>query len=323
MTYTHVPENLLAFFRDNRRFLIVGHKEPDGDCIGSQLALSHFLSRIGKESFLYSDGPFARTELRPYEDYFRRNIDVSIASPGTVWVIIDCSTRQRIGAFESKIGGLPVAIIDHHDSGSASGDVVFLEPTAPASTLLVQSIIETMVGSVDQAEAEYLLFGLCTDTGFFRHLNEGSGPAFEAAGRLADAGASPKRTHQLIYGGKSLNSRLLMGTILARSESYFGGRLLLSTETLEDSVKFGLESRDSDMLYQLLLSVEGCEAIAMIRQESENNCTVGLRSRSAVDVGAIAAAFGGGGHKQAAGIYVEGKIDGIKRRLLDGFSRVM
>jgi phosphoesterase RecJ-like protein len=77
------------------------------------------------------------------------------------------------------------------------------------------------------------------------------------------------------------------------------------------------------MLYQLLLGVEGCEAIAMIRQESENNCTVGLRSRSAVDVGARAAACGGGGHKQAAGIYVEGKIDGIKRRLLDGFSRVM
>ncbi|GHV77750.1 hypothetical protein AGMMS49942_25710 [Spirochaetia bacterium] len=110
-----------------------------------------------------------------------------------------------------------------------------------------------------------------------------------------------------------------MGKVLSATRSFYGGKLLLSTESLEDTKRFGLEGRDSDSLYQLLQSVAGVEAIVIIRQESPENCTIGFRSRDAVDVGAIAAGFGGGGHKNAAGLSLAGTIAEIEPKILEAF----
>ncbi|MDR0388390.1 MAG: bifunctional oligoribonuclease/PAP phosphatase NrnA, partial [Treponema sp.] len=122
-----------------------------------------------------------------------------------------------------------------------------------------------------------------------------------------------------IHGGKSLGSRILLGRILSRAETHYGGKLVYSFETYEDTQKFGLEGRDSDSLYQLLQSVAGVEAIVVIRQESADTCTVGLRSRDRVDVAEIAARFGGGGHKNAAGVKIAGTIEELKPRLIEAF----
>ena len=133
------------------------------------------------------------------------------------------------------------------------------------------------------------------------------------------AGASPKRIFQLIHGGKSLNSRFLLGIQLSKVQAFFGGKLLLTTEAYEDTRRFGLEGRDSDTLYQLLQSIAGVEAIVVIRQETLENCTLGLRSRDTVDVAAIAAKFGGGGHKNAAGISIPGTIETLYPQILEAF----
>jgi phosphoesterase RecJ-like protein len=167
-----------------------------------------------------------------------------------------------------------------------------------------------------------LFLGLATDTGFFRHIDSGGAETFRIAGELIAYGADPKKTFALMSGGKSLNSRRLMGTILSKAEPLFGGKLVLSTEELEETNRFCGESRDSDMLYQLIQSVEGVEAIAIIRQESEENCAIGLRSRDSVDVGKIAAKLGGGGHKNASGILKQGKIAQIKPVLIAEFAKV-
>jgi phosphoesterase RecJ-like protein len=111
-----------------------------------------------------------------------------------------------------------------------------------------------------------------------------------------------------------------MGEILMRTEPHFNGGLLMSFVTLEDQQKYGLASRDSDMLYQLLLSVEGSEAAMVIRQENESECTVGLRARQRIDVGSIAAALGGGGHRLAAGLSIKGSLADVKEKLLDAFA---
>jgi phosphoesterase RecJ-like protein len=113
-----------------------------------------------------------------------------------------------------------------------------------------------------------------------------------------------------------------MGILLARVESFFDGRLLLSFEQYEETRRFGLEGRDSDSLYQLLQSVAGVEAIVIIRQETPDNCTVGFRSRNAVDVAVIAAGFGGGGHKNAAGVSIGGTIEELRPKILAAFEKV-
>jgi phosphoesterase RecJ-like protein len=185
------------------------------------------------------------------------------------------------------------------------------------------AVIEALGLEPTRHEAELLFFGLCTDTGFFRHVDDQGGAVFEYAARMVRAGASPKAAFQAINGGKSLDSRILLGLILARSTAYFEEKLILSYELLDDTERYGLQGRDSDNLYQLLQSVVGAEAVAIIRQETPDNCTVGLRSREKVDVSAIAAQFGGGGHKQASGFSFPGTIEPIRQQLLCAFKEVL
>jgi phosphoesterase RecJ-like protein len=171
-------------------------------------------------------------------------------------------------------------------------------------------------------EATLLLFGLCTDTGFFRHLNERNGEALEAAARMVNSGASPKNVYNVMNSGKSLKTRILLGILLSRSESYFDGRLLLSHETLDDLNAFGIEYRDSDNFYKLLQSVEGVEAIIIIRQEHDDSCTVSLRSADKINVEQIAASFGGGGHKNASGLTMKGNVSFVKQLMLESFQKI-
>jgi len=315
-----VPRELLDFIGLHGTFYLIGHKEPDGDCVGSQLALGSFLRRQGKQVVLLSAGPFSRTEVMPYESRFQPRLPQNSPTEGAAALILDCSSLSRIGEVADSLPQVPLAFIDHHASGSASGAVLYIDPKAPAVTLLILALIEASGSHPTKEEAEYLFFGLCTDTGFFRHLDESSAPTFEAAARLVSAGASPKRSFNMMYGGKTLLSRRLMGEILRRTESFYDGRLLVSSMTLEDQQRYGLESRDSDMLYQLLLSVAGSEAAMIVRQENESNCTVGLRARELVDVGSIAQSFGGGGHRLAAGLSLPGTVETVSDKLVAAFA---
>ena len=314
-----VPPELLDFIDRHGPFYVIGHKEPDGDCVGSQLALASFLKRSGKTAYLCSAGPFSRTEIMSYESRFMIEVPPEKASERAAALILDCSSLGRIGVVSETLPKVPIAFIDHHAAGNAVGDVLYIDPEAPSVTSMVLLLIEAMGGKPTKEEAEFLLFGLGTDTGFFRHLDERSAEIFQVASRLVSAGASPKRVYSLMYGGKSLFSRKLMGEILTRTEPHYDGGLLVSFVTLEDQQRYGLASRDSDTLYQLLLGVAGSEAAMIIRQEGETDCTVGLRARERVDVGSIAAAFGGGGHRLAAGLSIKGGLEDVSAKLIAAF----
>jgi phosphoesterase RecJ-like protein len=315
-----VPPELLDFIDRHGPFYVIGHKEPDGDCVGSQLALASFLKRVGKSAYLCSAGPFTRTEIMSYEGRFSAEVPPEKASERAAALILDCSSLQRIGSVAESLPKVPMAFIDHHAAGNAVGDVVYIDDRAPSVTSMVLLIIEAMGGEPTKEEAELLLFGLGTDTGFFRHLDEHSAETFQAASRLVSAGASPKRIYNLMYGGKSLFSRKLMGEILMRTEAHYEGALLVSFVTLEDQQRYGLASRDSDTLYQLLLGIAGCEAAMIIRQENEVECTVGLRALERIDVSSIASAFGGGGHRLAAGLSIRGGLEEVKEKLTAAFA---
>jgi len=301
---------------------VAGHKEPDGDCVGSQLALISVLKRMGKYAIACSAGPFKRPEIVPYAPLFIAEPSEAERQDAQV-LIMDCSNAARTGDLEPYLKDLPMGIIDHHATSENHGNVSYVDPGAPSVTFMVLALIEALGMEPTREEAELLFFGLCTDTGFFRHVDEGGEAVFEYAARLVRAGASPKRTFFAMNGGKSLGSRILMGKVLSRAEAHYGGRLLISTETLEETELYGMQGRDSDALYQLLQSVAGVEAVVLIRQETSENCTVGLRSRGSVDVAAIAARFGGGGHKQAAGLSVAGKAEDLRDKLLAAFGETL
>ena len=317
---------LLNFISDGNKFIVVGHREPDGDCVGSQLALTSVLRRMGKEAIPFSAGPFKRTEIKCYEHLFISTLDEKTKSGARV-IIVDCSTADRIGDIDPFWEGLPMAIIDHHDNAAClkwlGGEgLAYVDPGALSTTFMVLKVIKALGLEPLQEEAELLFFGLCTDTGFFRHIDKKGAQVFEAAAALIRAGANPKAAFAAMHGGKSLDSRKLIGHILLRAEPLFGGKLILSSENYEETCRFGLQGRDSDALYQLLQAVDGVEAMVIIRQETPENCTVGFRSRDWVDVGRIAKSFGGGGHKNAAGLYIAGTIEELKPKIIKAFEDV-
>lgn len=316
------PPEVMAFLGRYPSYYIVGHKEPDGDCVGSQLALQSWLKRRGKEVLGLSAGPFTRTEIAAYEGRFLPKAPTPVKADAGL-VIVDCSSASRVGDAAEGLEGLPSLVIDHHAAGDGHGELRFVVSTAPAVTCLVQAVIEADGGEPSADEAELLLFGLCTDTGFFRHLDERGAEAFAQASRLIRAGASPKRAFAMMSGGKPLASRKLLGELLLRAEAYYEGRLLISYMTLDDHARYGLVGRDSDMLYQLLMTVEGVEAAAVIRQEKPGECTVGFRSKERIDVAAVAAGFGGGGHRLAAGLHLAGELADVKALVIASFSEPM
>ena len=328
-----VPPELVEFIKTNSRFIIAGHKEPDGDCIGSQLALHSALVRLGKDAVICSPGPFKRTELRGLAGKFKAvsqvpefNLEPDAKLPDTKIIIVDCTGRDRTGEIHEFIMKFPCAVIDHHSTvnhpPSTRKEPVYVDANSPSCTLLVYKLIQALGLDITEEEATFLLFGICTDTGFFRHLTEKNSDVFEATAKMIRRGANPKNIFNIINGGKTLSSRILIGKILSRTESYFDGKLLVSYETLEEFNSFGLINRDSDTLYQLLLSVDGVQAALIIRQECAENCTVSLRSVDKIDVEQIASSFGGGGHKNASGLTMKGDISFVKQNMLKLFSDI-
>ncbi|HOC28829.1 MAG TPA: bifunctional oligoribonuclease/PAP phosphatase NrnA [Treponemataceae bacterium] len=316
---TPVPGTLISFLDAYDTYIIASHKEPDGDCIGSSLALDMFLRNRGKKTVLVSAGPFKRPEIKQYEHLFLADIASVSVPANTAVLVIDCSSIERLGDAANGLEGFPCAIIDHHATNLSSNSADYVDHRSPATTLLVQGIIETIQGRISKEEADCLLFGLCTDTGFFRHLDDQSASAFSYASRLVEAGANPKQTFSLMNGGKSWGSRILISRILSRMTRWYEGKLVVSFETLDDTAEFGQEGRDSDSLYQLIQSIEGVEAMVIVRQESETHCSVGFRSRDLVDVSKVATSFGGGGHKQASGLYIEGTIEALIPHFVEAF----
>lgn len=314
------------FIKNHEFFLIAGHKEPDGDAVSSCMAVAAIVRHFGKQYQLLSAGPFKRAEVAKHADFFTSEVQFlsneDIKRTGLI--IVDCSEYSRLGDLDGDISGIDTFIIDHHKTASCPENAEFyIDDTSPSCSNIIQQFYELIVGELSKEVAENLFFGVCTDTGFMRYLSPGDGNVFVNISRLVDAGGDPRGTYDKMTGGKAFKTRKLLGVLLEKTELYYNGKLALTYETLDDTQKYGSDGRDSDALYQLLLSVEGVQAVAFLRQESANSCTGGFRSRGNIDVSSVAAKFGGGGHKNASGMSCEGKLDSLIPSVCKEFARIL
>ena len=316
------PKQVLDALCAAESLVVLGHEEPDGDCVASQLALAEFLRGLGKRVGLYSAGPFNRYEIRGYAERFRSVIEPETLRRNPLAVLLDCASPKRTGSLAGQLQGLRTVVIDHHPPGPAGtpdadfGDLRLVDPAAPAAVYLVQLIVESSGTAIGADLAELLLLGLCTDTGFFCHVPAGNTAAFEAAARLVAGGASPRAVHQHIYGGRSFAHRRLLGTLLQRTERLHGGRVLFTYQSLADLRTLGEGPAGNDELYQLLRTVDGSDVLAFVRERRQGECSVSLRSAPTVDVAAVARQFGGGGHRQAAGFTWTGTVQALRPLLI-------
>lgn len=318
MTAT-TPEQVLDALCSAESLVLVGHEEPDGDCVASQLALGEFLESRGKRVGIYSAGPFNRYEIRDFAPRFRTAIEAHTLRANPVAVLLDCASAERTGSLAAQLIELRTVVIDHHPPDSrerAFGDLRWVDSDAPATSYLVQLLIEAGGTPLTPALAQLLLLGLCTDTGFFCHVPAGNTAAFEAAARLVASGASPRVTHEHIYGGRSLAHRRLLGTLLQRTEQFHQGRVLFTYQSLADLQPLGDGPTGNDELYQLLRTVADSDVLAFVREHPGGGCRVSMRSGVGVDVAAVARMFGGGGHHQAAGFSWPGSVEELRPLLI-------
>ncbi len=317
----NVPRDVIRFIKTHKRFAILGHKEPDGDCIASQIVMHRILRSLGKSGALVSAGPFDRPEIEQFGRLFSGS--ASGGEPADAAIILDCSTPDRTGKPGEETAELPALVIDHHSSGEAFGAARFTLTTAPSTTVLVLALADALGYAITTEDSNLLLFGLCTDTGFFRHLGAGSADTYRTVARLSEYGTSTADVFRMAYGGRDLQSRKLLALMLQRVESLYEGRLLVTWQTADDRRSLNAVQRGEDDLYRLLQTVKGNDVVAFIKEEDNGRFSLGLRSNRDVDVGAVAASFGGGGHRQAAGCDMAGPLDSIRKRLVDAMDPIL
>lgn len=325
-------ENIQAFknfIQNHDFFLIIGHKDPDGDCIASCLGIAGILDNFKKNYQLLNAGPFKRVEIAEYQEKFSDTLTFldEEERKHTGLIITDCSELQRTGEIDGDLKGLDTFIIDHHlTSLPLTAEQGYINSKAPACAYLVQLFYEQLVGPLPTEIAKVIFFGISTDTGFFRFITYGSDEAVDimnACARLISYGADPRSTYNNINNGKPYSTRKLLGVLLNKAERYLGDKLVITYETLDDTKKYGQEGRDSDALYQLLLSSKDVQAVVFVRQDTPTTCTAGLRSLDKVDVSIVASKFGGGGHKNASGMSTEGHLETLIPQIVKEFARII
>lgn len=304
--------------RQRDRFLLTGHENPDGDCVGAEVALFHLLRAMGKQVVIHNPDPLIRTF-----DFLQRHTPFGHHRPDEptpahdVVVLLDCCQLRRVGALGSRLRehGAMVAVIDHH-VGSEAGDgaVAFVDSAAPATGALVHRLHGILGVPLSPPAAEGVFLSLVSDTGWFRHSNTDAG-VLALAAEMARAGVDVSRMFDLLYRRMHPDAVALQGRALAASQLRLEGRLglcVLDRDLMEHALRTGF---DTDLVLEPLRSIEGMQVVALLKERGEREVKLSLRATGDVDVQRIAAEFGGGGHRKAAGATVHLPVADVAARI--------
>jgi phosphoesterase RecJ-like protein len=304
-------ERALEEIRGGERFLLVTHEHPDGDALGSLLAMHGVLEALGKDSVMY----LAAAELPLPQEYRFFDLDgvvneVPADLDERTVVYLDCGNIDRNPLELAAFGPTRPSIlnIDHHHDNTRFGDVDHVVPEASCTAEIVWDLMADLGVAPTPAVAEALYVGLVTDTGKFMYENTGP-RAHRMAGELIAAGVDVHLIYRRLYEGMPYAKLELLGRALSHVRRFDDGRVTLALLSRDDFRLAGAEDSHSEGVIDHLRSVEGTKVAALARElvdggdgPSPPKKKVSLRSTDGeVDVSAIARAAGGGGHRQAAG----------------------
>ena len=315
------PKEFCEFILGSEPVVIASHDKPDGDCLASSMALARYLESRKREVLLYNPGPFSRREIRHYKERFSQVIPAKWLQRKPALLTVDCASHDRLGDIGSLDAFGTIAVVDHHSSTKMIGSVRYVAPRAPATALMAQRIIEHD-RPLEKNEAEHILFGFLTDSGFFRHIHSEPAEVFAYVTRLLQFGFSLHALYRRMYGGVKFKQHHLVGRILERSEQFLNGKLIVAVKTQDDSQYFA-GYLNGEAVYGSLILTSGVEVVALINELPDEGFDISLRSTKAVNVGALAAQYGGGGHVAAAGYRWRGSLDQLKMQLIHDVSTAM
>ncbi|MDH3746093.1 MAG: bifunctional oligoribonuclease/PAP phosphatase NrnA [Acidobacteriota bacterium] len=301
MTKIDVPEALLKEIGSAQRFVLAGHMNPDGDSIGSGVALGGILRKLGKSSIFWNlNATPSRYEPLPGAEHIHVGSEPPRGFPDEFdsAIILECPTLDRTG-LDTELENLPLLNIDHHMGNANYGRVNWIDVAAPALGEMLQTLAKRLGVAIDEGIGNALFLAVSADTGGFR-FNNADQRAFECAAELVRSGAKPQRVSTWIYENRHIGAVRLVGESLASLELHDGGRIATVLVTDDMIERAGASGGDTEGLIDHPRSIEGVEAAALLRQVADGY-KVSLRSRDSVDVERVARAHGGGGHRNAAG----------------------
>lgn len=299
---------IAALIETRRRFLLFGHIDPDGDCIGSMLALAAFLRGKGKEVGCFTPGDMAEIYLAlPLVKLFMREEDLPSFKPDMVFAL-DSPTTARTADLVVHGSGVPVVNIDHHPTNERYGEINVVDERASAAAILVYRFLAAVAPeSITPEMADYLYLGVLMDTGGFRFRNTNA-EALATAARFVELGArAHELAHDFIYV-KKLGTLKLLARALDDLEVHGGGRIAAMRISRGMLAAAGAAMSDTEGFVDYAASIDDVELAALFREVGENEIRVSLRSRNDNDVASLAEKFGGGGHRNAAGLTIHGDL---------------
>uniref|UniRef100_A0A831U1F9 Bifunctional oligoribonuclease/PAP phosphatase NrnA n=1 Tax=Geobacter metallireducens TaxID=28232 RepID=A0A831U1F9_GEOME len=306
-------EGIIEEVRSNGSFLITTHENPDGDAVGSSLALALYLRRLGKDVTihfcdpvpdLYAFLPLAGEVTQTLHD---RDYDVCF--------VLDVGEFRRAGKQVAECRRIGKFInIDHHLTSDHFGFINYIDPKAAATGILVHRIIKGAGDAVDYETALCLYTAIITDTGSFRYSNANP-EAFAVAGELVSTGINTWSIAEKLYESQPRQRLELLALALSTMTVSPRGDYASITVTLDMYEKTGASAELTDGFVNYPRSIRGVEVSVFFREIAPGLFKVGFRSKGKIDVARIASVFGGGGHHNAAGVTMSGSLEEIKARL--------
>jgi len=314
---------LTDFIAEHERFVLTSHIRPDCDALGSELGMALVLESLGKEVRIFNgqETPPAFAFIDPTHriQVIGRDATVDeVAAWLDALIVLDTSAWAQLGPMGDVLKQTKAtkAILDHHQLSDDLGGVEFKDTDAEATGRLVVDAAEALGVALTPEMARPLFAAFATDTGWFR-FNNTTEITYQCAAKLVAAGASPAELYQQLYERDTLPRIRLKGRILERLTPELGGRLMHTYVLSSDFAELGAHPSDTEDVINTSLRIEGVVFAVIVIEQPQGGFKISFRSRCAADCSQIAAAFGGGGHKAAAGAYLTDPFTVARKKVVD------
>jgi bifunctional oligoribonuclease and PAP phosphatase NrnA len=314
--------------RSHQRFVLTTHVRPDGDALGSELAMLSVLKTLGKD--VWACNAFAVPPNLQFLDSGRQLRQLAVDVPADqladreVLLILDTTAWAQLGAMGEVVKSTKAlkVVIDHHVSGDDLGAELFKDAEAEATGRLVVEAADALGVALGPATAAPLFVALATDTGWFR-FSSTTADTLRLAARLVDAGAAPDALYRELYEDDTHGRLRLVGLALAHTRTELDGRLIYTWLEQSDFEASGAVPSDSEDIINTTLAVGGTQVAVMFVEQRTGGFKVSFRSRCEVDCSRLAERFGGGGHKKAAGAFLNEPFDVAREKVLEAVRAAM
>ncbi len=308
-----VLERICEEILRRERFLLTSHARPDGDSIGSQLAMAFALDALGKQVRIVN-ADRAPDHYREFPGMNRIEIAPSIQAEADALIVMECSDLTRTGV--SGFEGHYIINIDHHAGNRMYGELNWFDESAAACGEMVFDVIRSLGVPLSREIATHIYLAILTDTGSFHHSNI-TPRTFDICRQTVEAGVNPAAMARRVFDSNSFGKLKLIGALLDAMELIDNGRLavLYLDDTMLTSC--GCTHNDTEGVINLPLTAREIQAVVFFKVDPAGDVRVSMRSKYDVDVRMVANAYGGGGHKNAAGFTVQGPLDAVRPEIIN------